>query len=1027
MSGEFHRRLTSEFLGRAVTYDQTNTILGLFESCAREWPDAPAVTFGQHTLTYQELDRRANGLAELLAEQGIGRGDFLPLAVDDGLELPLSMIAAMKLAAPFVPIDDSNPADRFAAMVDTLDAKLVLHSAGSGQCSGGSALTVDAAALSELSHPPRIRPAGLDELAYGFYTSGSTGLPKCALNVHRGLLNRFAYMTRRFGRDSGRVVLQNSRRHFDSSLWQLLWPLTIGNRVVIPERSDILDLAAAIDVIERHQVTMTDFVPSIFNALVGLLRARPPLVQRLTSLRRLLIGGEEITATAVHTFRLMLPQVAIVNTYGPTEAAIGSIFHEVNDDDADSIPIGLPIDNTYAVVVDERMRPAPAGDIGEICIGGECLGAGYLKDQEKTNAVFVENPFPEIPGSRLYRTGDRGYRRPDGLLHFVGRIDHQVKINGHRIELSEVENALLRHPEVREAKVIVHCDSTAKLMVAFVTRRSGGAADADEMRAHASAALPRQLVPRHFFVLDRMPLTLNGKVDRRELMRLAVQRMAPGDRSHRNADRDATETAILALWRELLPFAELGPEMDFFEVGGDSLSAQRLATALTEWFGIHVTARNVFDCPTLGQQVSLVGRDKLDADPGRVRNMALLHTDAVFTPPDTVPDPAEGPTLRHVLLTGATGFIGAHILYELLTRTSASAHCLVRAPHASSARQRVVANLVHYRLWDDAFASRITAVPGDLEGPRLGLLDDMLPRITKGLDTIIHVGAMVNMVRDYRAHRKVNVHGTAELLRLAMTERLKAVHFVSTVGAFPAGAHGLELIPEAPVPPTGAPVGGYAQSKWVAERLLTQAAAHGLPVTVHRLAEVMPHSRTGVPNQRGFPDLLIRACLRTGMWFRSPVLMDYTPADLAGAVIVAAAVRGERGYFHTIRREGISLDELLRCFGERFNLTEVSYPTFWHALRDASQEDSDDRSHAIVLALLPEPAGESETAVADAFAKVFSDNIKAISRLNAQRLAERAGLLWRPDVQDMFHRYAEYYCSAWAESVSPSGKWIPVV
>ncbi|MFE9454681.1 amino acid adenylation domain-containing protein [Streptomyces sp. NPDC006739] len=999
------------------------TVLELFQDRARTRPDAPAVTYGDLTLSYRGLDLRANDLALRLSRFGVGRGDFVPLAVDGGLELPVAMIAAMKLAAPFVPIDDTAPADRVARMIETLDAKVVVRS-GTGRPLPVTIPSVhaDVTTLRELPAPPSAVRAGLDDLVYGFYTSGSTGVPKCALNIHRGLLNRFAYMSRRLSDRSDEVVLQNSRHQFDSSLWQLLWPLTTGSRVVIPERSGILDLTATLDVIDRHGVTTTDFVPSIFNTLVELLRVQPESAERLRSLRRLLIGGEEMTADSVQTFRSLLPGVAIVNTYGPTEASIGSVFHVVTDEDHDPMPIGLPIDNTYAVIVDERMEPVAPGETGEICIGGECLGLGYLKDVRKTAVAFVGNPFPEIPGTRLYRTGDLGHRRADGLLQFAGRRDQQVKIGGVRIELSEVEAGLLSHPRVREAKVVVHDNQGNRSLVAFVTVRpdeTDGAPPvaAEALRDHARTTLPGPLVPRRFVLLDTMPLTPNGKADRRRLARMAGE-SAPAAEP---AGLGGTSAAVLAVWRELLPARTVAPDDDFFDLGGDSLAAQRLAVLLTERLRRRVSVRDVFEHPTLA---GLAGHldGAAEAETGDLATAAPPHEpfDADGVLPEDIRVPQDrreahagpdGP--KSVLLTGATGFIGGQLLHDLLTRTPVTVHCLVRAADENTARRRVVANLTRYRLWDERFADRITAVPGDLGRPRLGLDETAYQRLAGQVDTVVHNGAMVNLARSYRAHRDTNVHGTVEILRLATTERIKAVHFISTLGVFQTAAPGARRGLEGPVGDERPPSDGYTLSKWVAERLVAQAAERGVPAAVHRFGEVMPHSRHGVPSRYGLPDLLVRACLRAGLWFPSPIVTDYTPVDYVSALVVAAVAGGERGWFHTVLPRAVSLDELMAVFREEFPLRQVPYRTFWETVRRMAVEEPADHTLAGVLALIPEPAAGAadEVLVKETLAALFRDDPAAFSSTNAMALAARAGLDWPPVDAPALRRYAEYYGS----------------
>jgi amino acid adenylation domain-containing protein/thioester reductase-like protein len=863
-------------------------------------------------------------------------------------------------------------------------------------------LELDAIGLAPTALAPPGPPATLDDAVYGFYTSGSTGTPKCAINIHRGLLNRFTYMTRTLSDRTDEVVLQNSRPQFDSSLWQLLWPLTTGSTVVIPERSGILDLPATIETIRRYGVTMTDFVPSIFNTLVELLHVEPELVGRLSSLRRLLIGGEEMTPRTVHAFRALMPGVATINTYGPTEASIGSVFHHVADVDGDDIPIGRPIDNTYVVIVDENLDPVRPGELGELCIGGACLGLGYLGDPAKTRAAFVPNPFPEIPGTQLYRTGDLGYHGPDGLIYFVGRRDQQVKISGVRIELSEVEAALLRLPDVIDAKVVVAGDREARSLIGFVTARSPSV-DAATLAAGARDLLPATMLPRRIEVISAMPLTPNGKVDRRALTAIAESWSAPA--THTAASTDVA-SVVRTAWLELLPVAEIAPGDDFFDLGGDSLSAQRLAIALAGRLGRRVTARDIFELSTLGEQIEFIDGSRARRAP----TAPAFQPDTVL-PPDIPavlrPQPV---ALADVLLTGATGFIGAQLLHDLLTSTRATIHCLVRSPDAGSAARRVVDNLCRYRLWRDEFAARIIAVPGDLSQPMLGLGGDGFGRLADRVDTILHSGAMVNLARSYRAHYKTNVAGTCEIIRLATTGRPKPIHFMSTLGTIAAspGDPTTSLERSAANEP---PTDGYSQSKWVAERLLEGAADRGLPVTIYRVGEVMPHSIHGVPSRDGLADLLVKACVRTGFWFRSPIVMDYTQVECVSGVVIAAMIRGESGYLHPVQPGLISLNDLLAAFRDEFRLVEVGYHAFRESVAATVSEHPEQRDLSRLLAVLP-PATESDSgAITESLTSLFRDSAAGRTGERADALIADAGLPWTPVGPDVFERYAGYYRS----------------
>ncbi len=518
------RAVLGPLAGRAHDDGPFRAVAHLIEDRVDRHPERPAYTFGGRTLSYRRFDQLANGLAAELAARGAGPGDVVPVLLVNGLEMPVAYQALMKLGAAFVPLDPGWPPERIATTLAVLDPQTVVcrDAAALPQPYRARALAVDVDRLAGRAERPAValRPDGV---VYGIFTSGTTGRPKCALNVQAGLANRFLFMTRYFGATGDEVVLQNSKHTFDSSVWQLFWPLTTGARTVIPAQGEFLDLDHTIETIAAHGITMTDFVPSIFNMMVSIVERDPAALRKVASLRQLIVGGEEMNRQAVAALQALLP-VRVTNGYGPTETSIGMVFHTVAPDDGDTIPLGRPIDNCYAVIVDDERHPLPQGAVGEIAIGGVCLGRGYFGDPQRTAELFVANPFAEIPGPRLYRTGDLGYFDQRGLLYFLGRTDFQVKIGGVRIELGELEVAAESCPHVRTAKVLVAQRGADKTLAVF-------AAGDDELsenalRAHLRAVLPRTSLPRHYFVLAELPLTDNGKVDRRALQALLDRALA---------------------------------------------------------------------------------------------------------------------------------------------------------------------------------------------------------------------------------------------------------------------------------------------------------------------------------------------------------------------------------------------------------------------------------------------------------------------------------------------------------------------
>lgn len=983
---------------------------------------ATALRWGEVTISYGELGECARALSEQLTASGVGRRDFVPLLMTGGPASPIAMLAAMRLGAPFVPVDASWPRERLRSTLRRLDPKVVLTDRDPGSWSdlGPEVLEVDCLPATPSGPADRGLPgpagrgpsghpvpgsgdvAGLDDVIYGFFTSGTTGAPKCALNLHRGLLNRFRVMSDRFG--SGQVVLQNSPHVFDSSLWQLLWPLMSGGCVVHPEHEG-LDLIRTIETIGRYGVTMTDFVPSVFGTLVEVLHAEPELATRLTSLRYLLIGGEEINPKAVHRFRDLVPQVRVINTYGPTEASIGFVFHEVRDTDRDEIPLGTPIDNTVAVVVTEAGTIAEEGELGEICAGGVCVGAGYLDEPELTAEGFVPNPFPGVPGARLYRTGDLGYYGPDGLLRFAGRRDHQVKIGGVRIELLEVESALLAHPAVREAKVVVVGEGEARALVGFVVvdrtarpAEGDGAApdpahDTAWLADHARSLLPGSSVPRRFVLLDQLPRTPNGKTDRTALTALAGRQPALSGRGTAGAGLTEDEAAVARVWTALLGRDGFTPASDFFAEGGTSLRAYRLSLALTARCGFPISVRDLAARPTLRDQAELIRRPGA-VSPITQRTESAVRADAVLAPgicrtrdlppPGSRPAPPPAGRLRRVLLTGATGFLGRQLLADLLRHTDATVYCLIRSTGEGSATQRLatVMDLVA----DPTGQARVVPLEGDLGRDGFGWAVDRFRALADEVDTVVHAGARVNLVAGYQAMRPANVGGVNEILRLAATGLPKRLVHFSTLGVLPP-VPGVRL-DEVAAPGEDLPHDGYGQSKWAAEHLFAAARRRGIPSTVIRLGEVMPHSRTGQGDERSVLTGLLRACARVGLRFATPAVMDWTPVDLVGEVTVRSLVSGALpdGALHLLAPTAMRLDHLMEQLGAITPLEPVGYAGFWKALAARSRDDA---GLAGVLSMIPGPDRTRDAARLDG---VLGDARTAYRSEGGEKLCADLGL-----------------------------------
>ena len=844
------------------------TLPGLMEDRAAATPEAVAVVYDGAEFSYGDLHQRANRLARLLAGQGAGPERFVALAVPRSFDLIVALLAVLKTGAGYLPVDPSYPADRIAYMLADAQPDLLLTTTGTAPCLPPAAVTGarlvmldDADLISDLARYPAhnlgraewLNPA---HAAYMIYTSGSTGSPKGVVVPHAGIANRLAWMQARYQLRASDRVLQKTPSTFDVSVWEFFWPLIEGAVLVVAHADGHRDPAYLARLIRSQEVTTAHFVPSFLELFLA-----EPAAAECVSLRQVFCSGEELPVPVQDRFFEVLPGTRLHNLYGPTEASVDVTSWECHaGPHTMRVPIGKPIWNTSVYVLDASLRPVPPRVPGELYLAGVQLARGYLNRAGLTAQRFVANPYGP-PGSRMYRTGDLACWRGDGAIEFLGRVDGQVKIRGQRVELGEIEAVLLGHPLLAQAAVVLRTDQrgTAQL-VAYVVANAGEPAPA-ELRAFLAAALPAFMVPSAFVVLGQLPLMPNGKLDRGSLPQQDFSVIAGS-----GAPRSPREEILCQLFAEILSLDRVGINDNFFEIGGHSLLIPRLLSRIREELGISLPVRVLFEKPT----VAMLAGAATERPGGRTVPRLDLTAEIVLDPMISDghaqrADLAAATEPACVLLTGATGFLGAFLLRELLDRTQAEVCCLVRARSEALAAQRLRQVLVSYRLWDPALRSRIVAVPGDLEQASLGLGEEEFGHLAARVDAIYHNGARVNHVEPYARLRAANVAGTKEVLRLAATRRVKPVHYISTVGTALAQGGNPEVIAESrQLGASQVAHSGYIESKWVAEQLIRLAAQRGIPVTIYRPSRVWGHTGTGACGTNDALWIFVRAVIMIG-------------------------------------------------------------------------------------------------------------------------------------------------------------------
>ncbi|MEX5259411.1 amino acid adenylation domain-containing protein [Kocuria sp. CPCC 205263] len=555
----------------------------LFEERVRQHPERIAAVQDDRQWTYAELNARANRLARALLARGLQAEDVVAVLAERNLEWMAAVLGILKAGGAYLPLEPHFPPDRIARTLTRAGCRTVLTEKGStssldaalaGMPSVAKLLVEDVEVEGHAAHDPGVAVRG-DQLAYVYFTSGSTGEPKGAMCEHDGMVNHLYAKIEDLGIGPGDVVAQSAPQCFDISLWQLISALLVGGRTLIVGQDRILDVERFVDTVDRGEVAVLQVVPSYLDAVLAYLEGSP---RALPSLRCVSATGEALKQELVRRWFDVMPDVTLVNAYGLTETSDDTNHQVMSAPPAsDHVPLGRPIPNVRIHILDEQQRLVPLGAPGEIAFSGVCVGRGYINDPERTAQAYSTDPY--VQDARLYRAGDYGRWSPDGTLEYLGRRDHQVKISGFRIEIGDIENALLRVPGVRDGAVVVaERPDRGKHLVAFY--HAPEPLVSGTLRERLAQSLPGYMVPQVFQWQPALPLTANGKIDRKRLTALAAD-VEPESRSL-EPPRTPTEQWLAAAWSRVLAVPEDGIDRrdHFFERGGTSLTAVRLAIAL---------------------------------------------------------------------------------------------------------------------------------------------------------------------------------------------------------------------------------------------------------------------------------------------------------------------------------------------------------------------------------------------------------------------------------------------------------------
>ena len=899
------------------------TITAMFEQIASENLEKVALLSRRGILSYAGLNERANQLAHHLHSLGIGPECVIAVGLERGIEYIVAMLASWKIGATYLPLDQSLPAKRMQYMMADSETTCLItikeiSNEKSLKLEGGTTLCLDE---DELVDKLRVYPsteitliASYDIPAYIIYTSGTTGNPKGVSITHQSVFNLVNDIRQSHEIEPSDRVLLFSPFCFDASIRDITGALMLGASLYVPEEEEILP-GNLMQTIAQHAITNSVITPSVLRACT---------LEDLPFFKTIVLAGEAADASLIRTWGVGRK---LINAYGPTEATVCSTKRVYYDG---QIPLGYSasvigrhILNTHISIVDNNGFPIKDGEVGEICITGPGVSrSGYLNMPQLNAERFGDSPFCQY---RSYKTGDLGKILPNGEVECFGRkaSTRQIKLNGQRIELEEVENVIRRASLVRDVVVVPQGGTPTRSLCAYVvpTREASNVkrqALTMQLKVLMRKNLPSYSVPSSIEVINALPLSANKKLDIKALSDPALR---TDKSSHPNSKTLLTslEKKIAA---ELLDALHLpteqavSPETTYGELGGTSLQVSLVLRHLNMALGCKLNLAQFYRKEVSIRHLAnlIAGEQQQVSPPDDLKERTDLPRDISYSV-RAIPFRQQ----EHILLTGSTGFLGSHLLAEILRTRSPKISCIVRASDDTIAWNRIKNALQTWNLWEDSFASRFDAFSGDVCKPFLGLSTERYLCLARRVDTVYHSAAAVSFIAPFRELEKVNVTGTIEILRFASTLTQKRLTYISTLSVFfGAGKKRLDRGMEVSVRDLHSDiVTGYAQSKWVSEQLVLEYARLGGQVLVLRPGRLLGNTQSYKCPRDDFTVRLIASILETGV---APDLnelglgnwqIDLTPVDFCARLVHRLSLRGETGIRHIINMDTISFEAIV--------------------------------------------------------------------------------------------------------------------
>ena len=906
-----------DFNNTSVEYPRNKNIIELWEEQVKRVPNNTALVFENTRMTYRELEEKSNQLAHFLLKNQVAQGDIVAILMDKSLEMIISILAILKVGAAFLPIDIQYPKERIEYMLRDSNAKVLLtvsdfiHKATSNV----KALSVELTSILYKTQEttPLEEAYSPESLAYVMYTSGSTGKPKGVMITHRNIV-RLAKNNKFITFEKQERILQTGSIVFDACTFEIWCSLLNGFELYIITKEELLDTSLLQKYLTKNKITTLWITAPLFNQLS---EDNPAMFK---DVKKLLTGGDVLSPRHINKVRSANPNLTIINGYGPTENTTFSCCFTIDKTYEDTIPIGRPISNSTAYIVSPAGKLQPIGVPGELWVGGDGVGKGYLNNPTLTSEKFIPNPFGQ---GIVYKTGDLVKWRSDGTIDFIGRMDGQVKIRGFRVELGEINLQISRFKGIKDSVTVVNTIHNEKVICNYFVADSK--IDISALKAYLKSRLPVYMIPTYFMQLEHLPINTNGKIDRKELPTDFSKAIAPS--SSIVAPRNETEELLLSIFKKVLNYDEIGVTDNFFEFGGDSLTAMKVQVEclsnnlplsygdIFEFLTVEKLAEHIRTKATSRKKRDFIEEytkyDKVIAGNTLTDNIELTYTPA-----------------SNVLLTGFTGFLGAHVLDSFIKNETGNIYCLIRKKDNLSPEQRLE-NVLHFYFgnsYDSLIGKRIHLVEGDITLEHLGLSKEEYQKLGSKLTTVIHCAALVKHYGNYSAFQKINIDGTQRIVDLCEEFHLRLLH-ISTIsvsgnnlaeGANIENNFGKDIMFDE----TNFYVGqnlknSYVHSKFEAERIVLEAISRGVSACILRMGNLTSRFSEGKFQQNHFENAFVnrfKSFLQIGYFpdYMLDLYAEFTPIDYCGDAIIKIATHTNPNYnvYHLLNENHVDLDRL---------------------------------------------------------------------------------------------------------------------